>query len=219
MDAHLPDLEKSLVEAAILRFYGLRKVEGLRKKPSTSELLDWLFVLARAGANPEDIAGKLPYLGILIKQEKDLDLLSSRKRQPPLIQPKGSRAMFDLLLVNLRSQGLKVGLGEWLTFLDGLNQGLVVDLEGLYGFGRAVLCHSETQFDAWDLSFKATFAGVELPPIIKDRLAEWPAAAHRFTKVMPRGRVAGRGGQGRGRARAHRHGRRAAHGGAEKAPG
>ena len=35
--------------------------------------------------------------------------------------------MFDLLLVNLRSQGLKVGLGEWLTFLDGLNQGLVVD--------------------------------------------------------------------------------------------
>ena len=85
--------------------------------------------------------------------------------------------MFDLLLVNLRSQGLKVGLGEWLTFLDGLNQGLVVDLEGLYGFGRAVLCHSETQFDAWDLSFKATFAGVELPPIIKDRLAEWLAEA------------------------------------------
>ena len=81
VDAHLPDLEKSLVEAAILRFYGLRKVEGLRKKPSTSELLDWLFVLARAGANAEDIAGKLPYLGILIKQEKDLDLLSSRKRQ------------------------------------------------------------------------------------------------------------------------------------------
>ena len=70
-----------MVEAAILRFYGLRKVEGLRKKPSTSELLDWLFVLARAGANPEDIAGKLPYLGILIKQEKDLDLLASRKRQ------------------------------------------------------------------------------------------------------------------------------------------
>lgn len=85
--------------------------------------------------------------------------------------------MFDLLLVNLRSQGLKVGLGEWLTFLDGLNQGLVVDLEGLYGFGRAVLCHSETQFDAWDLSFKATFAGVELPPILKERLAEWLAEA------------------------------------------
>lgn len=85
--------------------------------------------------------------------------------------------MFDLLLVNLRSQGLKVGLGEWITFLQGLHEGLVVDLEGLYGFGRAVLCHSETQFDAWDLSFKATFSGVELPPNLKEKLAEWLADA------------------------------------------
>lgn len=78
--AHLPDLEKELVEAAILRFYGLRKIEGLRKRPSTSELLDWLFVLARAGASPDDIANRMPFLGILIKQEKDLDLIHSRKR-------------------------------------------------------------------------------------------------------------------------------------------
>ena len=60
------------------RFYGVRKVDGLRKKPSTSELLDWLMVLARAGAKPEDIAKRLPYLGILVKQERDLDLLKSR---------------------------------------------------------------------------------------------------------------------------------------------
>lgn len=77
--AHLPDLEKDLVEAAILRFYGLRKVEGLRKKPSTSELLDWLFVLARAGASPDEIANRMPFLGILIKQEKDLELLAKRR--------------------------------------------------------------------------------------------------------------------------------------------
>ena len=78
--AHHPNLEKSLVEAAILRFYGLRKVEGLRKRPSTSELLDWLFVLARAGASPDEIANRMPFLGILIKQERDLDLLASKKR-------------------------------------------------------------------------------------------------------------------------------------------
>jgi len=77
--AHLPHLEKELVEAAILRFYGLRKVDGLRKKPSTSELLDWLFVLSRAGASPDDIANKMPFLGILIKQEKDLELLARRR--------------------------------------------------------------------------------------------------------------------------------------------
>ncbi len=77
--AHLPDLEKELVEAAILRFYGLRKVDGLRKKPSTSELLDWLFVLARAGVSPDEIANRMPFLGILIKQEKDLELLAKRR--------------------------------------------------------------------------------------------------------------------------------------------
>jgi len=78
VDAHLPGLDTRLVEAAVARFYGVRKVDGLRKKPSTSELLDWLMVLARAGAKPEDIAKRLPYLGILVKQERDLDLLKSR---------------------------------------------------------------------------------------------------------------------------------------------
>ena len=81
VQAHLPELDRELVEAAILRFYGIRKVDGLRKKPSTSELLDWLFVLARAGAKPEDIANRMPFMGTLLKQEKDLELLSQRKRQ------------------------------------------------------------------------------------------------------------------------------------------
>ena len=39
--------------------------------------------------------------------------------------------MFDLLLLNLRTQGVQAGLGEWLAFLDGIRKGLVVDLEGL----------------------------------------------------------------------------------------
>jgi MoxR-like ATPase len=78
VDAHMPDLDKTLVEAAILRFYGLREVNGLRKKPSTSELLDWLVVLARSGVNPDDIANRMPFLGTLIKREQDLDLLAQR---------------------------------------------------------------------------------------------------------------------------------------------
>ena len=78
VDVHLPDLDARLVDAAIERFYGLRSVEGLRKKPSTSELLDWLFVLVRAGVSPGELARRLPYAGILIKQENDLELLRSR---------------------------------------------------------------------------------------------------------------------------------------------
>jgi uncharacterized protein with von Willebrand factor type A (vWA) domain len=85
--------------------------------------------------------------------------------------------MFDLLLLNLRTQGVQAGLGEWLAFLDGVRKGLVVDLDGLYDFGRAVLVHSEAHFDAWDLAFHATFAGVELEPDISDALLDWLAQA------------------------------------------
>ncbi len=77
--AHLPDLEEGLVSAAIERFYGLRRIEGLRKKPSTSELLDWLMVLSRAGADAQEVLKRVPYLGVLVKQERDLDLLKSRR--------------------------------------------------------------------------------------------------------------------------------------------
>ncbi len=77
--AHLPGLESALVEAAVARFFDLRRVQGLRKKPSTSELLDWLSVLARAGVSPERIARSLPFAGILVKQEQDLELLARTK--------------------------------------------------------------------------------------------------------------------------------------------
>ncbi len=87
--------------------------------------------------------------------------------------------MFELLLFNLRAQGVKVGLGEWMAFLEGLQRGLVVDLQGLYGFGRAVLCQTEAQYDAWDLSFQATFSGVELPADLSQKLAEWLQSAMR----------------------------------------
>jgi len=87
--------------------------------------------------------------------------------------------MFDLLLINLRGQGVPVGLSEWMAFLDGLRKGLVQDMDDLYRFGRAVLVHSETQFDPWDLSFQATFAGVELEPVISERLQRWIAEALR----------------------------------------
>jgi MoxR-like ATPase len=76
--AHMPRLETDLIEAAIERFLGLRRVEGLRKKPSTSELLDWLVVLARAGANPTEIARRMPFPGVLVKGEKDMELLISK---------------------------------------------------------------------------------------------------------------------------------------------
>jgi MoxR-like ATPase len=69
---HHPDVDQALVEAAMDRFFGLRKGGNLRKPPSTSELVDWLAVLVHAGITPEQIRREDPFLGVLLKQEADL---------------------------------------------------------------------------------------------------------------------------------------------------
>jgi MoxR-like ATPase len=79
VDVHLPGLAPGLVEAALQRFYGLRRIDGLRKKPSTSELIDWLSVLARSGVPPEEITSRFPMPGLLLKQEQDLELAKAKR--------------------------------------------------------------------------------------------------------------------------------------------
>lgn len=69
---HHPDLPAMLVRAALDRFFALRKVRNLRKPPSTSELLDWLTVLAHEGVDPDVIRETHPFLGVLLKHERDL---------------------------------------------------------------------------------------------------------------------------------------------------
>ncbi|MBN2705446.1 MAG: MoxR family ATPase, partial [Deltaproteobacteria bacterium] len=67
---HFPDLEQQLIEEAMTAFYQLRGLEGLRKKPSTSELIDWLKALLAAGLGGKtDLQKELPFLGALLKNE------------------------------------------------------------------------------------------------------------------------------------------------------
>ena len=81
IDVHYPDIRKKLVRQAMEIFFDLRKVPGLKKKPSTSELLDWLKLLM-ADDMPEDVlknqdaASAIPPLyGALLKNEQDVQLL------------------------------------------------------------------------------------------------------------------------------------------------
>lgn len=69
---HHPSLEDELLQSAMKRFYQIRGEAKLRKKPSTSEFLDWLTVLAGAGVSPEAIVSAFPFAGVLLKQEDDL---------------------------------------------------------------------------------------------------------------------------------------------------
>jgi MoxR-like ATPase len=80
VDVHFPDLKKALLAEALEVFFNLREVPGLKKKPSTSELLDWLKLLLAEDIPPEalhssDRKAFLPPLhGALLKNEQDVHL-------------------------------------------------------------------------------------------------------------------------------------------------
>ncbi|WP_206811739.1 AAA family ATPase [Paradesulfitobacterium ferrireducens] len=71
---HFPELENFLLAEALKAFYWLRSVSGLQKKPSTSELLDWVQALTIGGIDPDRIGKELPFLGTLLKKNQDFDL-------------------------------------------------------------------------------------------------------------------------------------------------
>jgi MoxR-like ATPase len=80
VDVHFPDLKKHLVKEAMEVFFGLRELPGLKKKPSTSELLDWLKLLLAEDIDPavlREASGKKtlpPLYGALLKNEADVHL-------------------------------------------------------------------------------------------------------------------------------------------------
>jgi len=84
VDVHFPGLKKTLVAAALDAFYQMRDIAGLKKKPSTSELLDWIRLLLAEDIPPESVSkpapgpdgkpGLPPLAGALLKNEQDLAL-------------------------------------------------------------------------------------------------------------------------------------------------
>jgi MoxR-like ATPase len=69
---HHPALDEELASQAIQIFYELRSMTRLRKRPSTSELIDWIAVLRASGVKDLRLDENLPYLGALLKREQDL---------------------------------------------------------------------------------------------------------------------------------------------------
>ena len=71
---HVPGLDKRLLDLAMQSFYWLRDLPGLQKKPSTSELIDWVQALERGGVDPKEISARLPFMGVLLKKDHDVDV-------------------------------------------------------------------------------------------------------------------------------------------------
>jgi MoxR-like ATPase len=76
IDVHHPHLDAKLLDQVLIKFYWLREQSELRKKPSTSELIDWISALLRAGLGPDKLEAHIPFVGALLKKEQDVDALN-----------------------------------------------------------------------------------------------------------------------------------------------
>jgi len=116
----------------LIKFYWLREQPDLRKKPSTSELVDWISALLRSGISIDRIEAHIPFVGALLKKEQDVDAVMRYDQQggkyrsggptSAAVQPVGTDVPRSLLRV--RAEGVPLSLQEWQTFLRALEEGL-----------------------------------------------------------------------------------------------
>lgn len=70
---HYPQIEENLLKNAMDVFYWIRGIRDIRKKPSTSELIDWVNALQRGGIPTDTLKENLPFIGVIIKKDEDLE--------------------------------------------------------------------------------------------------------------------------------------------------
>ena len=78
---HYPNVEENLLQNAMEVFYAIRSMRDVRKKPSTSELIDWINVLQISGIPVEKIKKELPFIGVVVKKDEDLNIVKERMAQ------------------------------------------------------------------------------------------------------------------------------------------
>ena len=76
---HYGDINKKLVKNALEAFYKIRDMKDLQKRPSTSELLDWIQALMISGVSVDDLYDNMPFLGVLLKKNQDMDVFEEIK--------------------------------------------------------------------------------------------------------------------------------------------
>lgn len=75
VDVHYENLEENLLAQAMETFYWIRGLKEIQKKPSTSELLDWLQALMISGISIDKINEEIPFAGVLLKKNQDIDAM------------------------------------------------------------------------------------------------------------------------------------------------
>ena len=75
---HFPNIKDSLLRESLKAFYKLREIDDFRKKPSTSELIDWIRALIAGGVPHDKVSSEIPFVGTLLKKETDYDYFVAR---------------------------------------------------------------------------------------------------------------------------------------------
>ena len=78
---HFDRLDETLLAQAMEAFYFLRGIDSIEKKPSTSELIDWLRALELGGVDPKRIRAEIPFAGVLLKKDKDVAAMERRLKR------------------------------------------------------------------------------------------------------------------------------------------
>lgn len=78
---HFPEVEENLLRQAMDVFYNIRGIRDIRKKPSTSELIDWVNALQIGGIPTDKIRATLPFVGVVVKKDEDLEVVRQNAGQ------------------------------------------------------------------------------------------------------------------------------------------
>ena len=78
---HFDHVDETLLTQVMQAFYAIRSIDAVEKKPSTSELVDWIRALQLSGVDVSKIAREIPFIGVLLKKDKDISTVQRRLRR------------------------------------------------------------------------------------------------------------------------------------------
>ncbi len=78
---HYPDLERNIIDQTILAFYYVRSLKEIQKKPSTSEIIDWIQALTISGIPVDKITKEIPFAGVILKKNEDMESIECAKNR------------------------------------------------------------------------------------------------------------------------------------------
>ena len=81
INVHFPDLESNIINEAITAFFYIRGLSEIQKKPSTSEIIDWIKALTISGIDVDKITKEIPFAGVILKKNEDIDSLEKAKKR------------------------------------------------------------------------------------------------------------------------------------------